>query len=500
MISEQRIFQAYYTKSAPIVSYMVNLLDLNGTETIFEPCAGDGVFIDPILDKYQNIKIDAFELNENAYNSLKSKYQDLENISVKKTDTLTDLDLAFLCSMGGKYDAVIANPPYGAWRNSIDRATLKKRFNGFYAKESYSLFLYRSIESLNEGGKLVFIIPDTYLNLNMHKDIRKYILSTTKIKEIALFPSSYFPGVNFGYANLSIISLEKSSDYKSNVENTFKIIKDYKSVEELGNENLTHLTELNIQQKSVLNNDGYIFLTNTNPNVSDCIKKTKTSIGDICDCATGFYSGNDKVRLKVLSKEIRNSKRYDEVDKEKITYNCSSRPVEGIENEKIYVPIVKGGNVRYYKADNWFMEWSSDLVSFYKKDKKARYQNSSFYFRKGIAVPMVSSSSITGAIIENRLFDQSIVGIFPKKESLIYYLLAFFNSPTCNKLIRTINPSTNNSSNYIKRIPYLKPSIEHENAVTEKIKQIIEQVKVSGDYDINLEKENNEIIKKLYGF
>ena len=500
MISEQRIFQAYYTKSEPIVSYMVDLLDLNGTETIFEPCAGDGVFIDPILDKYQNIKIDAFELNENACNSLKSKYQDLENISVKQTDTLTDLDLEFLCSMGGKYDAVIANPPYGAWRNTIDRATLKKRFNGFYAKESYSLFLYRSIESLNEGGKLVFIIPDTYLNLNMHKDIRKYILSTTKIKEIALFPSSYFPGVNFGYANLSIISLEKSSDYKSNVENTFKIIKDYKSVEELGNKNVTHLTELNIQQKSVLNNDGYIFLTNTNPKVSDCIKETKTSIGDICDCATGFYSGNDKDRLKVLSKEIRNSKRYDEVDKEIITYDCSSRPIDGIENEKIYVPIVKGGNVRYYKADNWFMEWSSDLVSFYKKDKKARYQNSSFYFRKGIAVPMVSSSSITGAIIENRLFDQSIVGIFPKKESIIYYLLAFFNSPTCNKLIRTINPSTNNSSNYIKRIPYLQPSIEHENAVTENIKQIIEQVKVSGDYDINIEKENNKMIKKLYGF
>lgn len=500
MISEKRIFQAYYTKSEPIVSYMIDLLDLNGTETIFEPCAGDGVFIDPILNKFQNIQIDAFELNENACDTLKSKYKDLNNISIKQTDTLTDLELELLCSKGGKYDAVIANPPYGAWRNTLDRATLKKSFNGFYAKESYSLFLYRSIESLNEGGKLVFIIPDTYLNLNMHKDIRKYILSNTKIKEIALFPSSYFPGVNFGYANLSIIALEKSSDYKSNVENTFKIIKDYKSVEELGNNKIKHLTKLNIQQKNVLKNDGYIFLTNTNPIVSDCIRQAKTSIGEVCDCATGFYSGNDKDRLKVLSKEIRNSKRYDEVDKEKVTYDCSSRPLDGIENEKIYVPIVKGGNKRYYKADNWFMEWSSEIVSFYKKDKKARYQNSSYYFRKGIAVPMVSSSSITGAIIENRLFDQSIVGIFPKKESLIYYFLAFFNSPTCNKLIRTINPSTNNSSNYIKRIPFIQPSIEQEKAITENIKQIIEQVKVSGDYEIELETENNKMISELYGF
>lgn len=113
---------------------------------------------------------------------------------------------------------------------------------------------------------------------------------------------------------------------------------------------------------------------------------------------------------------------------------------------------------------------------------------------------MVSSSSITGAIIENRLFDQSIVGIFPKNEELIYYLLAFFNSPTCNKLIRTINPSTNNSSNYIKKIPFITPEPTKKKVITENIKQIIEQVKFSNDYDLVLENENNNIINELYGF
>ena len=500
MTSEQRIFQAYYTKSAPIVSYMVDLLNLNGTESIFEPCAGDGVFLDSILNKYKNIKIDAFELNETAYHNLKGKYLDLENVKVTQTDTLTDIDLEFQCSMGGKYDAVIANPPYGAWRNTEERATLKKRFNGFYAKESYSLFLYRSIEALNDGGKLVFIIPDTYLNLNMHKDIRRYILNRTKIKEIALFPSSYFPGVNFGYANLSIIALEKCSNQNDCIENTFKLIKGYKSVDELGNNNLENLNNLEIQQQNVLNNNGYIFLTNKNQNISDCIKETGLTIGDICDCATGFYSGNDKEHLKVLSKAIRNSKRYDEVEKDKITYDCSTRPLDGIEDEKIYVPIVKGGNARYFKADNWFMEWSKDLVSFYKKDKKARYQNSSYYFREGIAVPMVSSSSITGALIENRLFDQSIVGIFPKKEELLHYFFAFFNSPTCNMLIRTINPSTNNSSNYLKSIPYIEPKTDQLKTITENVKQIIEQAKISSDYDMDLETQNNVMVKELYGF
>lgn len=499
MISENRIYQAYYTKSDPIVNYMVSLLSLKGSEKILEPCAGDGVFIDPIVKTFPDVQIDAFELNDNSYSNLHVKYSDFENINVKKTDTLTDVDLQFLCSMGGGYDAIIANPPYGAWRDQEERRKLKRSYNGFYAKESYSLFLYRCIEALNDKGKLVFIIPDTYLNLHMHKDIRKYILTHTKIKEISLFPSSYFPGVNFGYANLSIIFLEKSFNQKTTLENEFSIIKGFSKVEELGSNN-DNIRTFNLKQKDVLNSPDYSFATNGEKPIVNCLNLTESKIGDICDCVTGFYSGNDKDFLKVRNKTIRNSKRYEAVNLDLVEFNCDASLVDGLTNEKEYVPIVKGGNRKYYKPDDWFMNWSSEKVDFFKSDKKARYQNSSYYFRKGIGVPMVSSSSITGALIENRLFDQSIVGIFPKDEAYIYYLLAFFNSPTCNKLIRTINSSTNNSSNYIKKIPFLEPENQVLEKINERIKTIIEACKISQDYDCELEELNNNAIKEIYGF
>ncbi|MFO7867869.1 MAG: N-6 DNA methylase [Bacteroidales bacterium] len=499
MILENRIYQAYYTKSDPIVNYMLSLLSLNGSEKILEPCAGDGVFIDPIIKTFPDIKIDAYELNDNSYSNLLVKYSENKNIQVKKTDTLTDVDLEFLCSMGGGYDAIIANPPYGAWRDQEERKKLKRSYNGFYAKESYTLFLYRCIEALNEKGKLVFIIPDTYLNLHMHKDIRKYILNRTKIKEISLFPSSYFPGVNFGYANLSIISLEKSLNHKANVDNNFLIKKGFKKVEELGSDNETVQT-ITLQQKDVLSSPDYSFVTNGDKQLVDCFNLTKLKIGDICDCVTGFYSGNDKNFLKVRDKTIRNSKKYDAVNLELVEFNCDASLVDGITNEKEYVPIVKGGNRKYFKPDEWFMNWSLEKVNFFKKDKKARYQNSSYYFRKGIGVPMVSSSSITGALIENRLFDQSIVGIFPKDLSFLYYLLAFFNSPTCNTLIRTINSSTNNSSNYIKKIPIIIPNEKLILKINERIKLILNDCKSKNHFNQDLEELNNEDIKSLYGF
>ena len=499
MNTESKIYQAYYTKSDHIISYMVKLLELEGTEKILEPCAGDGVFIDFIIKHYPNIRIDAFELNSTSFINLLSKYTNRDNIKVKQTDTLIDTDLQFISTMGGGYDAIIANPPYGAWRNKDERKKLKKSYNGFYAKESYTLFLYRSIEALKEKGKLSFIIPDTYLNLHMHKDIRKYLLTNTKIKEVSLFPSSFFPGVNFGYANLSIISLEKCSNQNSCLNNNFKIIKGYRSVNELGMHH-KHLSEILTNQREIFENPDHAFITNGNAKVIKCINNKSLSIGDTCDCVTGFYSGNDKKYLKVLNKNIRNSKKYELVNTDLVEYNCNSLIIDGIKGSKKYVPIVKGGNKKYYKPDEWFMYWTTDIVGFYKKDKKARYQNSKFYFKKGIGVPMVSSSTITGALIENRLFDQSIVGIFPKDEVLIYYLLAFFNSPTCNTLIRTINPSTNNSANYIKKLPLLLPDDEKIEIINKNISLIIQRLKTGENNYIEQEIENNKIIKSIYGF
>ena len=49
MSENDKKYQAYYTNSAEIVNYMISKLDLKGTETILEPAAGEGVFIDYII-------------------------------------------------------------------------------------------------------------------------------------------------------------------------------------------------------------------------------------------------------------------------------------------------------------------------------------------------------------------------------------------------------------------------------------------------------------------
>ena len=81
MINEARKYQAFYTKSTPIVDYMVHKLSLNPTDKIFEPCGGDGVFIDYILKSHPKANIDIYELDPQSIATLKEKFSSYSQIT-----------------------------------------------------------------------------------------------------------------------------------------------------------------------------------------------------------------------------------------------------------------------------------------------------------------------------------------------------------------------------------------------------------------------------------
>ena len=246
------LFCSYYTNSKEITSYMAAKLNVVDSDVILEPSAGEGTFIDEVLESNKTVQIDALDINAEAIAILKKKYENnpavvvretdtlldeqLDNYSVsqlwlKQTDTLFDRQLDLFGTLGGHYSKVIGNPPYGAWQDYDKRDILKKKFAGHYVKETYSLFLLRCISVLKMHGILSFIIPDTYLFLNMHSRLREVLFTNTKIDEVLIFPSKFFPGVSFGYSNLSIITLERCGNNEA-LNNTFRVIQGFKSPDE----------------------------------------------------------------------------------------------------------------------------------------------------------------------------------------------------------------------------------------------------------------------------
>ena len=518
------LFCSYYTNSADITSYMATRLGVEEGDIILEPSAGEGTFIDEIICSGKNVHIDALDIDERAIAILHEKYKnnpaiavrkadtlfdseldtyDIMRLWLKQTDTLTDEELDYFSMVGGHYSKVIGNPPYGAWQGYERRDLLKKKYVGHYVKETYSLFLLRCISVLKLHGRLSFIIPDTFLYLNMHSRLREVLLTKTKIEEILIFPSNFFPGVSFGYSNLSIITLERCETNLAQ-ENRINIFQGFRSSYEfhytLNSENLTpsHIKKYSLRQADILNMSKCRFVFGESKHIS-LLNSGEKTLGDVANIVTGFYTGNNKKFIRVLNESVRGAKGYNEIDVEKV-YDCTS--TAGIDVTDGYVPYIKSSSKRRYlrEKDEWFVKWDCPTIKFYHTDKKARFQNSSFYFKTGVGIPMVKSSTIKAFLMQDRVFDQSIVGIFPQNPDNLYYLLALMNSDTINNLIHVINPTANNSANYIRQLPYIEPSAELKNTISVLVKQIIALLQDGKDNEANIvHKKINDFICEIYG-
>lgn len=341
-------FCSFYTNSEDITYYMVSRLGINDGDIILEPSAGEGIFIDEILQARKRVHIDALDINDDAISVLQKKYDDNPNVDVRKTDTLFDsqldkydisqlwlkqtdtlLDeqLDFFTSTGGHYTGVIGNPPYGAWQDYDRRDQLKRKYVGQYVKETYSLFLLRCISVLKIKGRLSFIIPDTFLYVNMHTKLRELLLTRTKIEEIIIFPSKFFPGISFGYSNLCIITLERS-DNQDAIDNNVKVYRGFKKSDEfrklISSENLPdYIEQFKLKQSDILSNPQNRFIFADSKIVS-LLKESTFNLGDVADVVTGFYTGNNTKFIKVSSSDVKGSKNYTVVDSDMIVDNNST--------------------------------------------------------------------------------------------------------------------------------------------------------------------------------
>ncbi len=440
-----KVYQQYFTNSKEIVEYMVDKLSIESGNKILEPCIGEGVFIDEVCKRSIEVEIDGYDLDSSLVDDGIEKYKLNNHIDINQKNFLFD-------EIDKSYERIIANPPYGAWIDYDDRKELKKLFPNLYVKETYTLFLYKSIKLLNENGKLVFIIPSSYLFLHMHKALRKFIWENTEIEEIVKFPSKFFPGIAFGYSTLSIITLKK----KINKDNTFKLFFDLKSPNELSNLD-SNTKFIEYKQNDLLNNKDYSIYFSENTIIEKLMKKYPT-LGEYANCATGIYTGDNKRWLYYLDDTIKSIEGYQKVDIDKVDFSNNIN-LNGFNSTYQYVPIYKGaGQSKIHKKIEWFIKWDTNAIDFYKMNKKARFQNSQYYFKYGIGVPMVKTKILTAFKMDGYIFDQSIVGVYPKEEKYFMYILGLLNSSVGTEIINAINPTANNSSNYIKKIPFVIPT------------------------------------------
>jgi hypothetical protein len=89
------------------------------------------------------------------------------------------------------FDLVIGNPPYSIIFDKVIKKNYDNNFVVFKRNNDiYTAFYERGVKMLNKSGLISYITPNTFLNGDYYKELRKFLSHSTKIIEIFDFKQS----------------------------------------------------------------------------------------------------------------------------------------------------------------------------------------------------------------------------------------------------------------------------------------------------------------------
>ena len=178
---------AYYTPPA-VVRDMVRGLPFESGQIFLDPCCGSGSFLLGLVragvptEQIFGCDIDPVAVMIAKTNLICECGQAKAATRIVCGDFLTE-DLA----LPEKFDYILTNPPWGAMGKG----------------ESFSDFLHKGCEKLGENGAMRYLLPDSFLNVRTHREIRRHLLEKECITQIRLYDER-FEGVSTGCIGVEV--------------------------------------------------------------------------------------------------------------------------------------------------------------------------------------------------------------------------------------------------------------------------------------------------------
>jgi methylase of polypeptide subunit release factors len=147
-------------------------------QTVLEPSCGTCEIVNYCDNIFNEIHIDAIELNNKIYENIK-------NLTFKNSVRIINEDFIYSLQPN-KYDLIIGNPPYFVLEKGYK---IPEQMEPYISGRPniFGLFIIQAISMLSENGILAFIIPKSFLNSVYYSKIRNYIRETCEIIEIIDF-------------------------------------------------------------------------------------------------------------------------------------------------------------------------------------------------------------------------------------------------------------------------------------------------------------------------
>ena len=285
-------------------------------KTIYEPSFGQGVFLFEIVDRLiekatmENLSSDAItallnknvhgvEFDEDLFNETivaLTTHAQSKGASSPSWDNLICADALGFSPVNG-FDYVIGNPPYIRTHNLTDemRANMERfSITATGTPDMYVTFMEYGLSVLKPGGKLSYIVPNTWLKNTSQKDFREHLFSKKLVKSVHDFMSEkVFSTV--GTYTAVVVCCENNEDLA------------YSQKEE------GDWVTSNIPYEDLIEGETWLFQSPKNQALLKTNRSKEKTFGDICIIQNALMTMRNNIYLSAAEAGVEEGILYDAV-------------------------------------------------------------------------------------------------------------------------------------------------------------------------------------------
>jgi type I restriction-modification system DNA methylase subunit len=447
---------------------------------------------------------------------------------------------------GSGFDIVIANPPYGAKvGNNVRDIYFDRRVEGAQSKDTYGLFIARGLQLLRSDGQFSFIVSDTWRTLKSFLPLRRRLFNNCSVSHIIELPPWIFDAT----VNTCILTLQNNKPSKNKQLITGDLENLPKGDWESLSSNLIAISShspdvqtptyarYTYKQSKIADYPNLSFFIASPTIHSTFTEKGYCELGSIADIRVGLQTSDNKYYLR-KSPDARGS--YDVLDHSKLLTEKEIKSLteqekrNGVDPRKyggrFFLPYDKGGESNsdggwlpnYHVPTQYFIGWSEEYVDQLKnatvadikkrQDKNdeirdediskvaSRFQNSEYYFKKGISFSRTGFYAPTFRINSSSVFDTEGSSLIPSTQPT-EVILGLVSSALIRYMVKNyIDHTVHVQVDDLKEIRLNVNDADLLSDIDGLVKTIIKKQKLDlrYPYHLNEQKKIDKLVFKLF--
>ena len=389
-------------------------------------------------------------------------------------------------------ELTITNPPFlGRRALGKDLRPLLDDHRPFHF-DLFATTLRRAM--LADSERIAMILPQSFWFLERFREARKVVLGDYALSHFFLMGPDTFLGLSGQKSASAVFSLIKKQPHANPTKTHFYDLRPYKR--ERKNEIAKGQgVEKLVDEVTNVPGGGLAFF------LEDCLRESFRRFPPLSSIAEVVGSGNktaDNKRYLRMRSELEATKirRVEELGS------------EGAEDSR-WVPYAKGGKFAPWWG-NWdyVVDWSPEARHFYATNRSSNLLGEKYWFRKGLTYSDLSSVALgVRRLPEGTLFDMTGPAIFVENDDQRFLdgLMVILNSTALRKIVQAINPTLHIQVGDLRKVPIPAEEVLRFSDYGARLAVLVQTILCEPSEDLlrsylNLEREADEEVCKLYGF